>query len=156
MTKRLVRIIAVITAILALGGTTAAVSYLPREAAAKKPKITVYKDPNCGCCKNWIKYLEEHGYQVDAKDSPDMTSIKHSLGVPDKLVSCHTGVVNGYLIEGHVSAEDVDRLLAQKPKIAGIAVPGMPAGSPGMGTAKSHYSVIAFDKNGKTSVFTTH
>ena len=156
MIRPIFRILAVIAAIVALVRTTGAMRYLPHEAEAKKPTITVYKDPACGCCKNWIEYLGKHGYQVDAKDSPDMESIKHSLGVPDKLASCHTAVVNGYLIEGHVSAEDIDRLLAQKPKIAGIAVPGMPAGSPGMSGGPTHYSVMAFDKNGKTSVFTTH
>src|SRR6185437_6887659 len=123
----------------------------------KKPTITVYKDPSCGCCKNWIQYLIKHGYQVDAKDTPDMPGIKRTLGVPEALTSCHTAVVNGYLIEGHVSAEDIDRLLAQKPKIAGLAVPGMPSSSPGMdGPRTKPYQVLAFDKNGKTTVFSTH
>jgi len=99
----------------------------------------------------------KHGYQVEAKDRPDMPGIKRSLGVPAALTSCHTATVNGYLIEGHVSAEDIDRLLAEKPKIAGIAVPGMPAGSPGMdGPRTQHYEVLAFDKNGKTTVFSKH
>ena len=123
----------------------------------KKPTITVYKDPSCGCCKNWIQYLTKHGYKVDAKDTPDMPAIKRTLGVPEALTSCHTAVVNGYLIEGHVSAEDIDRLLAQKPKIAGLAVPGMPSNSPGMdGPRTKAYQVLAFDKNGKTTVFSTH
>jgi hypothetical protein len=128
-----------------------------QRGAAATRAVTVYKDPNCGCCKNWIQYLVKHGYQVDAKDTPDMQGIKKTLGVPADLASCHTAVVNGYLIEGHVSAEDIDRLLAQKPKIAGLAVPGMPASSPGMdGPRTKPYQVLSFDKNGKTAVFSTH
>jgi hypothetical protein len=124
---------------------------------AKKPTITVYKDPSCGCCKKWIEHLEKNGYRVDAKDSPDMPGIKRSLGVPEGLIACHTAIVNGYLIEGHVPAEDIDRLLKQKPKIAGVAVPGMPIGSPGMGgPAVERYKVIAFDKKGRETVFASH
>jgi hypothetical protein len=124
---------------------------------AKKPVITVYKDPNCGCCKKWIEHLQSHGYRVDAKDTPDMTEIKRSLGVPDGLTACHTAVVNGYVIEGHVPAEDIDRLLKQKPTIAGVAVPGMPMGSPGMdGGRVERYQVMAFDKKGKRTVFASH
>jgi Predicted metal-binding protein len=94
---------------------------------------------------------------VDAKDTPDMTEIKRTLGVPDALTACHTAVVNGYLIEGHVPAADIDRLLAQKPRVAGLAVPGMPAGSPGMeGAGTQRYQVLTFDKSGKTTVFASH
>jgi hypothetical protein len=150
-------LVALVAAVGTLALTTATVRDARSENAAKKPTITVYKDPNCGCCKNWIQYLARHGYQVDAKDSPDMPGIKQSLGVPAGLTSCHTAVVNGYLIEGHVSAEDIDKLLAQKPKIAGLAVPGMPMSSPGMdGPRTKAYQVLAFDKNGKTTVFATH
>ena len=156
MTRSL-KILASIAAFAAVALTTAAVRVRAHETDAKKPTITVYKDPNCGCCKNWIQYLVKHGYKVDAKDTPDLQSVKQTLGVPDKLASCHTAVVNGYLIEGHVSAEDIDRLLAQKPKIAGLAVPGMPASSPGMdGPRTRAYQVMAFDKTGKTSVYSTH
>jgi hypothetical protein len=151
------KLAALVAALSTLALTTAAVRELPTNTTAKKPTITVYKDPNCGCCKNWIQYLVKHGYQVDAKDSPDMQQIKRTLGVPATLAACHTGVVNGYIIEGHVSAEDIDRLLAQKPKIAGIAVPGMPASSPGMDSPrKQPYQVLSFDKTGKTAVFSTH
>ncbi|MGH7652945.1 MAG: DUF411 domain-containing protein [Gemmatimonadaceae bacterium] len=122
-----------------------------------KPVITVYKDPRCSCCRNWIAYLEKHGYRVDAKDSPDMAGVKRSLGVPEGLTACHTAVVGGYLIEGHVSAGDIDRLLAERPKVAGLAVPGMPASSPGMdGPRTKAYQVLAFDKDGRTKVFSTH
>jgi hypothetical protein len=151
------KLVAIVAAFGMLALTTAAVHDLSARDVAKKPTITVYKDPSCGCCKNWIQYLVKHGYQVDAKDTPDMRGVKRTLGVPEGLTSCHTAVVNGYLIEGHVSAEDIDRLLAQKPKIAGLAVPGMPAGSPGMdGPRTQHYQVLAFDKTGKTTVFATH
>jgi hypothetical protein len=155
--KSSMKLAALVAAFSTLALTTAAVRDLSGNDAAKKPTITVYKDPNCGCCKNWIQYLVKHGYRVDAKDTPDMAGIKRTLGVPDALASCHTGVVNGYLIEGHVSAEDINRLLAQKPKIAGLAVPGMPVGSPGMdGPREQHYQVLAFDKDGKTKIFSTH
>jgi hypothetical protein len=148
---------ALTVAFASLALTTAAVRPSPSNAAEKKPVITVYKDPSCGCCKNWIAHLIKHGYRVDAKDSPNMTEIKRTLGVPTGLTACHTAMVNGYLIEGHVPAADIDRLLAQKPKVVGLAVPGMPAGSPGMeGASAQRYQVLTFDKSGKTTVFASH
>jgi len=129
----------------------------PTMTPVAKPTITVYKDPNCGCCRNWIAHLIKNGYRVDAKDTPDMDQIKTTLGVPTDRHSCHTAIVAGYLIEGHVPAADIDRLLATKPKVKGLAVPGMPMGSPGMeGGAKQHYQVMAFDRTGKASVFASH
>ena len=140
-------------AFFALTLTTGAVA--PPVNAA--PTITVYKDPGCGCCKNWIEHLIKHGYRVDAKDTPAMAEVKRTLGVPEALTSCHTAVVNGYLIEGHVPAADIARLLKQKPKVAGLAVPGMPMGSPGMeGPRQQHYQVLSFDKNGKTRIFASY
>ena len=137
--------------------TTIAVGNAPLAARSEKPVITVYKSPTCSCCKSWIEHLEKHGYRVDAKDTPDMAAVKQTLGVPSGLTACHTAVVNGYLIEGHVPAPDIDRLLAQKPTIAGLAVPGMPSGSPGMeGSVPQHYQVLSFDKTGKTGVFAKH
>lgn len=157
MKKHPLRIIALAVSFIALALTTAAIRTSPPDGPAKKPTITVYKDASCGCCKSWIEHLIKHGYRVDAKDSPNMTEIKHTLGVPDGLTACHTAIVNGYLIEGHVPAADIDRLLAQKPKIAGLAVPGMPMGSPGMeGGTPQHYQVLTFDKSGKTTVFARH
>ena len=157
MTRRPIKLVTLITTLALIGLTAQAVRSSPSVEGVKKPTITVYKDPSCGCCKNWVEYLVKHGYQVDAKDTPDMPALKRTLGVPAGLTACHTAVVNGYLIEGHVSAEDIDRLLAQKPKIAGLAVPGMPAGSPGMdGPRTQRYQVLAFDKNGKTTVFSAH
>jgi len=153
--KSPVRLLALTTALATLVLTTAAVRTAPSDAA--RPTITVYKDPSCGCCRNWIEHLIKHGYRVDAKDTPNMAEVKRTLGVPDAITSCHTALVNGYLIEGHVPAADIDRLLAKKPKIAGLAVPGMPMGSPGMeGPRTQHYQVLSFDKSGKTAVFASY
>jgi hypothetical protein len=157
MKKHPVRTIALGAAFIALGLTTAAARTSPPDEGAKKPTITVYKDPACGCCKNWVEHLVKHGYRVEAKDTPDMTEIKRTLGVPARLTACHTAIVNGYLIEGHVPAADIDRLLAQKPRIAGLAVPGLPMGSPGMDSPRAEaYRVLTFDKSGKTTVFASH
>jgi hypothetical protein len=140
-----------------------ALALLPLKAAAPattlppSPLVTVYKDPDCGCCKAWVEYMRKHGFRIDARDTRDMDQIKANLGVPGSLVACHTAIVGGYIIEGHVPAEDIQRLLKQKPKIAGLAVPGMPAGSPGMeGPPPVHYQVIAFERSGKTHVFANH
>jgi hypothetical protein len=156
MRRNPVTILALATTAVTLVLTTAAARTHSPEPA-KKPTITVYKDPNCGCCKNWIEYLVKHGYRVDAKDSPDMAAIKRTLGVPNALGACHTAVVNGYLIEGHVPAADIDRLLERRPRVAGLSVPGMPMGSPGMeGPRSQPYQVYTFDKSGKTTVFARH
>jgi hypothetical protein len=147
---------------LALGAAFLALTLTTGAAAtsaptAKQTRITVYKDPSCGCCKNWIAHLIKHGYGVDAKDTPAMAEVKRTLGVPEALTACHTAVVNGYLIEGHVPAADIAKLLKEKPKVAGLAVPGMPMGSPGMeGPRQQHYQVFSFDKNGKTKVFASY
>ena len=154
MTKRSFRFFAVAVCAVALSVATAAA---PSVTSVTKPTITVYKDPNCGCCKSWIEHLRKHGFTVNAKDTPDMNTIKATLGVPGALTSCHTAVVEGYLIEGHVPAADIDRLLASRPKVKGLAVPGMPMGSPGMeGGAKQHYQVVTFDKVGKTAVYSSY
>jgi hypothetical protein len=120
--------------------------------------ITVFKDPNCGCCKEWIEHLRKHAFRVTAKDTSDVSGIKRSGRVPSQLVSCHTAFVNGYVIEGHVPADDIKRLLREKPKVAGLAVGGMPIGSPGMevGNRKDKYDVVAFNRDGSTQVFAKH
>jgi hypothetical protein len=142
---------------LALALTTGAARRSPAPADTNKPTITVYKDPDCGCCKSWVEHLLKHGYRVDAKDTPGMTGIKRTLGIPDALSACHTAIVNGYLIEGHVPAADIARLLKEKPEVAGLAVPGMPMGSPGMeGPRAEHYQVLSFDRAGKTKIFTSY
>jgi hypothetical protein len=145
----------------ALSGT-AMTTLLPRignAAAAKPMPITVYKDPSCGCCKNWVDHLRANGFAPDVHDRNDMDALKDSLGVPATLRSCHTAVVEKYVIEGHVPAADVKRLLATKPaKTVGVAVPGMPAGSPGMemGGRVDRYDVIAFAAGGATRIFARH
>ena len=157
MNTRIVRTFALGASFLALALMTAAARPSSFGTAATGPIITVYKDAGCGCCKSWIEHLVKHGYRVDAKDTPDMLEVKRTLGVPEPLAACHTALVNGYLIEGHVPAADIARLLREKPKIAGLAVPGMPMGSPGMeGPRTQHYKVLSFDKAGKTKVFASY
>jgi hypothetical protein len=130
-------------------------------AAASTPTttITVYKDPSCGCCIKWVSHLQANGFSPDVHDRADMDTLKDSLGVPTALRSCHTAVVGKYLIEGHVPAADLKRLLATKPSgTLGLAVPGMPAGSPGMemGGRADRYAVVAFSAAGATRVFAQH
>lgn len=119
--------------------------------------MTVYRDPNCGCCEAWADLARQAGYRVNLVDRPDMPAIKREYGVPEQLASCHTARVGDYVVEGHVPLEDVRRLLSEKPKnIAGIAVPGMPRGSPGMEMpdgSKDAFQVMAFDRSGRISVF---
>ena len=119
--------------------------------------MTVYRDPSCGCCEAWAAIARNAGYQVKVIDHPDMPAIKAKYGVPDELLSCHTTIVGGYAVEGHVPLEDVQRLLKEKPAgVRGIAVAGMPLGSPGMevpdGT-KQPFQVVAFGAGGRSSVF---
>ena len=144
---------------LAVGGTVAAL--LPSMAAAEAAPVavTVYKDPSCGCCKKWVTHLSANGFSPVARDRTDMDALKDSLGIPPALRSCHTAVVGKFLIEGHVPAADVKRLISTAPKgVLGLAVPGMPSGSPGMemGGRGDRYDVLAFTADGKTHVFATH
>lgn len=126
------------------------------DVASAPVEVTVYKSPTCGCCSKWVDHLTANGFKVTAHDTSDMLAVRKKLGVPDAMTSCHTAVVNGYLIEGHVPAADIQRLLRDKPKVAGLAVPGMVTGSPGMEGGRSDpYNVIAFG-DGKTSVFARH
>lgn len=121
--------------------------------------MTVYKTPQCGCCRTWVDHLRENGFEVTTHDVPDISAIKTKLGVPSDLGACHTAVAGSYVVEGHVPAADIQKLLATKPKAAGVAVPGMPIGSPGMevpGRPADKYDVIAFAKDGKRSVFAKH
>jgi hypothetical protein len=125
--------------------------------AAAKPQVTVYKTPTCGCCGKWVEHVQANGFAATTTNLPDLAEIKAKHKVPAKLQSCHTSLVGGYVIEGHVPAEDIKRLLKERPAIVGLAAPGMPAGSPGMDVAGAPaYDVIAFDKDGKTRVYATH
>lgn len=117
-------------------------------------KIHVYKDKSCGCCKEWVKHMEKAGFAVTAEDSPNMEAIKKKLGVPTAMGSCHTAVVGDYLVEGHVPADIVQIMLKEKPAALGLAVPGMPQGSPGMeGPVKEKYNVMLFERSGKSRVY---
>lgn len=120
--------------------------------AAEAPSIEVYRDPNCGCCSAWVEHLQANGFTVKEHIEQDMSAVKQRLGVPPRLASCHTGVINGQFVEGHVPARDVLGL-KQRPELAGLAVPGMPHGSPGMETGRQDsYEVIGLDRQSKESV----
>ncbi len=138
-----------------LAGFTALVSscVTAGQADALLPKVVVNKDPNCGCCQKWADYLSAAGFPVEVVATPELAALKVKLGVPDALKSCHTAEVGGYVLEGHVPADAVLRLLRERPAAVGLAVPGMPAGSPGMegGTAEA-YDVILFG-NSSPKVF---
>lgn len=129
-------------------------------ATAAKPIMQVYKSPTCGCCAKWIEHVQAAGFDVRVTDLDEtkLDAQKAKLGVAPKLQSCHTATVNGYVIEGHVPAADIQRMLKDKPAIAGLAAPGMPRGSPGMemGGMKDKYDVVAFDKAGATKVYASH
>ena len=148
------RITAILSAVTAVGIASAAVVDTHAPDQAKGPVVTVYKSPTCGCCGKWVEHMKAAGFQVRTVDLDDLTEVKQTSGVPMKLRTCHTGLVEGYVIEGHVPADLVKRLLAEKPKMTGMAVPGMPMGSPGMdGPTKDGYEVLLFDKTGKTTVY---
>lgn len=137
-----------------LGWTAAA------RAATPKPLVEVWKDPNCGCCKDWMVHLESAGFEVKAHDKGN-TAARTAFGMPQALGSCHTAKVQGYVIEGHVPATDIKRLLADKPQALGLSVPGMPVGSPGMdgpayGGKRDPYRVLLVQKDGSTQVFSSH
>jgi hypothetical protein len=127
------------------------------KAATAKPSIAVFKSPTCGCCAKWNEHMSAAGYTVNSRDLTDMNAVKDEHRVPSPLRSCHTALVAGYVIEGHVPADVVARLLAERPAgVVGIAVPGMPAGSPGMESPdgfKTPYQVMAFTKDGQSRVY---
>lgn len=126
-------------------------------AAASAADISVYKSPTCGCCSKWVKHLKANGFKVKAYDVQDVNSYKDRYGVPVSLGACHTAKVDGYVIEGHVPAADIKRLLAERPAVKGLAVPGMPAGSPGMeGPHSEPYEVLSFDAKGEAKTFARH
>src|SRR5258706_12406647 len=120
------------------------------------PKVDVYKDPTCGCCANWVTHMKTRGFETTVTDVRDIAGIKTKYHVPNQLRSCHTALVGGYVLEGHVPATDVQRLLKQRPMVVGLAVPGMPVGSPGMeGSNGRPYDVLTLDAAGKTTVYST-
>ena len=149
-------------AVIAANVVAYAQSKTPARTAAPKPAatktaVTVYKTATCGCCGNWVQYMNAQGYACTVTNLPDLNDVKVKNGVPANLQSCHTSLVGGYVIEGHVPAEDIQRLLREKPAIVGLAAPGMPAGSPGMDVPGSPaYDVIAFEKDGRQRVYARH
>lgn len=127
-------------------------------AAAFAADLSVTKTPWCGCCTGWIEHMREAGFDVTVYEEDDLTAIKARMGIEPKHQSCHTGEVEGYAIEGHVPAEDVARLLKERPEARGLTVPGMPVGSPGMEMGHRHdaYEVLLILKDGTTEVFAKH
>ena len=133
----------------------------PLMAAAQAPKalaIDVYKSPTCGCCEDWVKHLRDNGFTVATHDVDDTGLYRKKSGIPERFGSCHTGVIQGYGVEGHVPASDIKKLLATRPKAAGLAVPGMPVGSPGMeyGPRKDPFDVLLVKSDGAASVFSSY
>jgi hypothetical protein len=140
---------------LLFAGLSAAVLPTAARGGSAAPRVTVYKSPTCGCCGKWVDHLRAHGFEVTVRDVADVDAYKHKYGVPRHLASCHTALVEGYVIEGHVPADLVHRLLAERPEVIGLAVPGMPIGSPGMeqGNREDPYEVVAFDRTGRVTVY---
>jgi len=133
---------------------------LARAASPTPTAVEVWKDPNCGCCKDWVDHMQANGFSVTVHETGN-AAVRTQLGLPQKLGSCHTALVGGYLLEGHVPAADVQRLLREKPQALGLAVPGMPVGSPGMdgaiyGGRKDPYDVLLVARNGSTKVFSSY
>lgn len=134
--------------------TRGAVVAAQEAAPHAPPAVTVYKNPSCGCCKQWIEHLRAAGLQVTTRDTSNLAAVRERYGVPRKLTACHTALVGGYVVEGHVPADVIQRLLRERPAIVGVAVPGMPAGSPGMESATpARYLIFTFEQDGKTAVY---
>jgi hypothetical protein len=152
-------------ALLAACGSADAAPDAPATAAAvtqasadqQLPSIIVYKTATCGCCRGWVEHMRQAGFAVDARDLPgnvELMGVKVDAGVPGEMATCHTALIDGYVVEGHVPADQVKRLLAERPAIAGIAVPGMPVGSPGMeGPNAQPYQVLSWGRDGSRGVF---
>lgn len=149
--------------LLALAGTAAALPLLSRAADSGRPVVEVWKTASCGCCHDWIAHLQASGFDVKAHDVSDATKrdYRQRLGLADKFGSCHTALIGGYVLEGHVPAREIHRLLKEKPVAVGLAVPGMPVGSPGMdgpeyGGRKDPYDVLLVRRGGTASVFQSY
>ena len=135
------------------------VASAPANSQQRSAAVRVYKDPTCGCCQKWVDHLRSYGFQVRVTDSDSVDELKTQHGVPRQARSCHTALIDGYVVEGHVPAADIQRLLKERPRVVGIAVPGMPIGSPGMevpGMKPQTFDVIGFSKDGSTRVFAKH
>ena len=130
-------------------------AFAVRMKAAGGPAVTVFKAPTCGCCGLWVKHMSANGFTLNVTDVPDTAPYRAKYGVPEAMASCHTAFVDGYAIEGHVPAAEVQRLLKERPQAKGLAVPGMVTGSPGMeeGSVVKPYAVLLFTADGKSSVY---
>lgn len=125
-------------------------------ARAAPVAVTLYKSPECGCCDGYVEYLKRHGFAVTAKPTNDLAEISRKAGIPADLQGCHTAFIGGYVVDGHVPVEAINKLLAERPAIKGITLPGMPLGSPGMsGTKAEPFTVVAIGRDDKQSVFMT-
>lgn len=144
--------------LISLGVGAMAFTAIPALAANTLPPVEVFKNPSCGCCGAWVDHLKAAGFDVKVTMVDDTSVARKKYGLPDRFGSCHTAVVAGYVVEGHVPAADVKKLLAMKPVAIGIAVPGMPVGSPGMemGSRKDPYQVLLVDKQGRERVFSSY
>ena len=133
-------------------------AFVMNSAFSAEPTITVWKSASCGCCQRWVDYLQDDGFEVTAHNVDDIVSIKHKLGMTNPaLYSCHTAKVGGYIIEGHVPASDIRQLLDDRPKLMGLAAPGMPQMSPGMLSIEPKgYDVLQFSRKQETSVFSSY
>ncbi len=143
-----------------LTGTLAALTGVQVAAQVPSPTVEVWKDPNCGCCGDWVLHLQDNGFAVKVMDSGN-SAVRKRLGLPDRLGSCHTARVAGYVIEGHVPAREIRRLLKEKPAALGLAVPGMPVGSPGMdgavyGDRRDPFDVLLVARDGSTRVYQSY
>ena len=149
--------------IVALGGVAAAAAGafvfpgLFGAGPAKAEEIVVYKSPSCGCCGNWTLHLRQNGFDVSVNNIEDMEPVKKQAGIPYDLESCHTAFVDGYVVEGHVPASDIRKILAERPKIKGLSVPGMPSSAPGMDSPEHEpYTVYSFDAAGKAKAYASY
>lgn len=132
-------------------------STLSAADAGQDQSVTVYKSPSCSCCAKWADYLAADGFSVTIVDRTDLQAVKRGHGVPPRLHSCHTAVVDGYVIEGHVPTRDIRRLLVERPKLTGLSAPGMPQMSPGMGSIEPRdYDVLSFDADGNVAVYSRY
>jgi hypothetical protein len=150
------RFLLVIAVVLFVSISSLAVADGTQQKAGQK--ITVYKSPTCGCCQGWIDYLQDNGFIVEAHDTNELNSIKQDNGLTNpRLASCHTALVDGYVVEGHVPVEDIRRLISERPSVIGITAPGMPQMSPGMQSLEPKgYNVYTFNSGGQITIYSRY
>jgi len=152
------KLVVILSSVLLLGAASVFIfGDVAASADEASETLVVYKSPTCGCCGDWVEHMKAAGFEVEVHDVDDVNALKAQNGVRRRLASCHTALIDGYVIEGHVPAEDVKRLLDERPALLGLAVPGMPAGSPGMEmddpSRHQDYQVVAFDGTGPTAIY---